>query len=293
MSKKNKEKKNEMAAGFFMDRPTDASTYPHYVTMNDVNTTWFKPITTDHTLQKLITQLMHDIVLNSNSDKTLAEMGFFHQISILCEDGRIHTRVYFHPELATYKKGTANGRYDLSPIPQLGIFNGYLFVLTGENIDLTQVIGFDKVMLPKCKIEYDEAGKPALVLKKDASDLKLQEAMYLECNLPITVAAAMDLDLADANFSVKALTVGMESKKKKIMIDGKENSYPVWINVTHSHDNGNQTRGYDVNSVIPYLTSLSLRRSSKREVQKELMQKAADKAEKQSKKGAKKNYKYM
>lgn len=278
MSKKNKNKKMKY------ETPTEVlfsdSIYPEFTVQGGVVYTRFQPIGFGHELQHLMTDLLHELVMKY-SDMTLAEMGFLHTISILYEEGRVKMRIYFNPDLATYREEQANGQSVMKPIPQFGIMNGYFFVLPGKDIDLTQVIGFDKILVQKSKIEYDELGKPALKLKKDASDMKMQEVLYVECNLPVTIAACMDLNLFDPNFKVSIETVGQTNNpKKRIIVDGKENSYQIWVNVQHSADES----GYDPDTALPYLIGLADRRNEKDDAQKELADRAAEDAKKKKKK---------
>lgn len=263
--------------------------YPKCVTYDGIVHTRFNPMGFGHELQTRMTKLFHQLVME-HSDLTMAEMGYLHQSSILFEDGRIKVRMYFHPELATYREIQANGNTIMKPIPQLGCMNGYFFILTGDNIDLNQVIGFDKILIPKFKIEYDELGKQAVRLKRNVEDTKLQEVMYVECNLPITVAACMDLSLADSNYRVSVETVGQTNNpKNRIIIDGKENSFQVWVDLQFSEGNC----GFDPGEVVPYLLSLVEKNRNRYDDQKKLAEKAEEKTEKNKKKSKKASAKFM
>ena len=197
-------------------------------------------------------------------------------------------RMYFAPQLASEEHQSANGHVENVPIRWFLRLNHYFFVV--QDNDLSGVTGFEKIVAPKYKIEYDELGRPAVKLKKDGSDMKLQEVMYIDCNLPITIAACLGISLADPNFKVGIETVGQTAdKKKRIIIDGKENSYPIWINVEHSVN----PRSYDPVEVIPYLVGLTEKRQTRYKEQKKLAEKAADDSEKKSKKKNKNKCKYL
>lgn len=268
------------------------SEYPHNVIYDDVVHTRFKPMGFGHELQKLMVGLLHAIAMDKSTmfgePMTLNEIGFLHQISILYEEGRVKMRMYFAPQLASEEHQSANGHVENVPIRWFLRLNRYFFVV--QDNDLSGVTGFEKIVAPKYKIEYDELGRPAVKLKKDGSDMKLQEVMYIDCNLPITIAACLGISLADPNFKVSIETVGQTAdKKKRIIIDGKENSYPIWINVEHSVN----PHSYDPVEVIPYLIGLTEKRQTRYKEQKKLAEKAADDSEKKSKKKNKNKCKYL
>ena len=255
--------------------------YPNYVKADDgVAHTWFHPIGYGHQLQQLITKLLHTLVMKY-SDKTLSEMGYFHHSSILLVDGRVDIRIYFKQELATVEKPTMNGQTYVEPIPQLGIFNGYLFYLEGDQIDLRDVVGYGEELMPKCKIGFNELGHPALFFK-EGGEMKKQNVCYIKCNLPILMAAAMDLDLLDPNFNVMVRTVGYGSnRKRQVVLDGKENQLPIWVGVQHTEEDH---KSYDPNNVRTYLVNLQEKISKRHEKQRELMSHAEEKTSKEKKK---------
>lgn len=268
---------------------TDAC-YPNMISSDGIVFTTFKPIGFDHEIQTLMTKLFHNLVMKF-SDKTMSEMGYTHQIAVLFENGTIKLRMYFHPELATYEELSANGKAVRKPIPQLGIMNGYFFILPGNSIDLSLVTGIEKIMMPKVKIKYNERGNLAIKVKDDAT-MKLQDAFYVECNLLLTVASILNLNLTDPNYTVKATTVSQTDKKRAILVDGRNNSYQIWINVTFSEDSAISS-GYDPEDAIPYLTAIASKAIDAKQSQKKLMRKAEDKAEKKKNNDKKKLSKYL
>lgn len=261
MGKKNKDKNQREVTDANIMFKDEHRIYPNVIVnqSSKVAMTRFKPVGYGHDLQELISTKLHDLVMqNPGCDMTLAEMGYLHRIMILQEDGRIRIKIYFNPELATYKQTTPNGQYIIKPIPQLIIMNKYFFIIDDVNA-LPNVIKFEKALMPKGKVQYDELGKPTIKLKNDGTDLKYQETMYVECNFPMTIAAAMDINLDDPNYRVSASTLGKTNQKTKaIMIDGKENSFPIWIDLEFtSWDLDDSHAGYDTDSVVPYLLSLA------------------------------------
>lgn len=287
MGKKDKSKEQ---APHDVRTPRLKSDYPVYpltsTSVEDgatIEATSFSPIGYGHEFQRLITMKLHALVMGM-STKTLAEMGYLHRVMVSYEEGKIRIRIYFHPELATYKEETANGQYVLKPIPELMIMNKHFFIVP-NNGDATGIIGVEKALAPRGKIEYDELGKRALRLKRDGTDLKYQEVIYVECNLPITVASVMDISLADPNFKVTAETIGQPGQKRNIMIDGKENSYPVWIHVAYTSPRyDNSYVGYSTDDVIPYLTMILSSREKSYKNTKTLTEKVSDTAKKKEKK---------
>lgn len=265
--------------------PLTATSVENGVTIEETS---FSPVGYGHELQRLITLKLHELVMEM-STKTLAEMGYLHRVMVSYEDGKIRIRIYFHPELATYKEETANGQYVLKPIPELMIMNKYFFIVP-DNGDATGIIGIEKVLAPRGKVEYDELGRRALRLKRDGTDLKYQEAVYVECNLPITIAAVMNISLDDPSFKVTAETIGQPGQERNIMIDGKENSYPVWIHAAYTSPRHDDTHvGYSTDDVIPYLTMLAECRERSYKNTKKLTEKVSDTAKKKEKKEKKKS----
>ena len=289
---KDKKKKDMQNAGYVNPIQNSAVCYPNTIADGEMEYTTFKPIGFDHAIQTQMTKLLHNLVMKY-SDKTMSEKGFMQQIAVLFEDGAIKLRMYFHPELATYEERTANGQVSRKPIPQLGIMNGYFFVLSGNKIDLTQVTGIEKIMMPKAKIKYNERGMLAVKIKdQDASSMKLQDVFYVECNLRLTIAAILNLKLTDPNYMVKVTTISQSNQKRAILVDGRNNSYQVWIHVAYSSDES-ISRGYDPEDAIPYLTALASKVVDSKQSQKKLMREAEDKSEKKKSSDMKKLSKYL
>lgn len=288
MSKKDKMKK--FSVNKALDSMMDMNvSYPDMLTNDHVVYTKFKPIGFDHSIQTLMTELLHKLVMQY-SDLTMSEMGYMHQISVLFSDGGIRIRMYFHPDLATQTFMTANGRTYQKPIPQIGIMNGYFFVIPGDQIDLSQVTGIEKIMAPKTKIKFNARGNKHLIIKDDAS-MKLQEALYVECNLPITIAAIMDIDITDPDFSVSASTVSQADNKRAILVDGRSNSYQIWVNVKFG-ERATET-GYNPNDAYAYLVQLASQIQDAKSVQKKLMSQASEATEKKTKNEYKRYSRYL
>ena len=292
MSKDKKKNKNEnpFKPQSNISEATPKSYYPNMVSTDGVVYTSFMPIGYDHEFQSLMTKLLHGLVMKF-SDKTMSEMGYMHQIAVLFENGAVKLRMYFHPELATYEEHAANGRVIRKPIPQFGIMNGYFFILPGDSIDLTAVTGIEKIMMPKAKIKYNERGNLSVKIKEDAT-MKLQDAFYVDCNLLTTVASVLNIKLTDPNFAVKVNTISQVDKKRAILVDGRNNTYQIWIHVTFSADDS-ISLGYNPEDAIPYLTAIAVKAADAKQTQKKLMREAEDQTEKKNKDDKRKLSKYL
>lgn len=237
----------------------------------------FEPVGSSHELQLLITDAMHHLVIEDGR-VTLAELGFLHQVMIsYCED-HVSVKIYFHPKLATNMMRGINNATKLVPRKELEIFKNYLYVG-----NLEDVITYDTIQMPRCYIEDDELGRPALRMKNsDKTDD--MEVLVLNCNLPLAVAFACDLSVADPMFAVSYETVGATGKNVKghlVLNVGAKQEFPVTVRVRFTDNTVcPDYNSYDPDAAVPYLISLAEKARDARNNQKKLARKVSNDAKK-------------
>ena len=114
----------------------------------------------------------------------------------------------------------------------------------------------------------------------------------MDCNLLTTVASVLNIKLTDPNFAVKVNTISQVDKKRAILVDGRNNTYQIWIHVTFSADDL-ISFGYNPEDAIPYLTAIAVKAADAKQTQKKLMREAEDQTEKKNKDDKRKLSKYL
>lgn len=226
--KKNKKNKHEVNA---------EGIYPNIITENGVSTTTFSPMGTGHQLQHLITEKLHKLIVDDpNCKYTLAELGYLHFISVQMENRRLKIQIYFDPKLALTKTVTMSGqiRYQIRP-ELMYLFNNRFVILSSDNAgiaNLDGVVTIEKILCPQGKIKFDELGRNAMYIKKDALDMKEREVVAINCNMLITMAFLLDTDFNDEAYKVSVQSASNNvNSDTSIMIDGNTGTYPAWITV--------------------------------------------------------------
>lgn len=213
-----------------------------------------------HDLQNMITETMHDLVME-RGDFTLAELGYLFSSTLgySREEDQIHLRIYFDPRLACRAVRNPNtGKKSLVPVAELYTFQNYFFV--GQ---VTDCMGFTKMTLPKYKVEADELDRAAVKFK-DNDKYEEVTVMYLECNLAITLAAICNIDLKDPGFTIKYSMDDIKKKKSalKVSINPEDyNQFPIDISVQYSGTPEEYNIQYDPEDAIPYLTERMQKRA--------------------------------
>lgn len=220
--------------------------------------TTFSPVGTDHGLQDLITQGLHNAVKSDRTcTSTLAELGYLHFSTVEISNGRIQMKIFFDPRLCTNEVLAANGRKSLQIKPELIRLVNNRFVIVAQDspgdttINLEGIIGVEKTLAPQGKIKYDELGRPALYLKKDTSDMKSREVIVVYCNMMTALAYLLDIDMT-AGYHISTVSASNRTNSdSKVMIDGYNEVHPVWITVRYTKN------GYDPRTVVSYLRNLA------------------------------------
>lgn len=238
----------------------------------------YPPNGTDHTLQKRITDLM-DTIVSQTAKFTLAELGYLHINTLTYNkiQGTINLRVYFDVHYAARAKvSETSQKREIVPVEELKVFEGYLYVG-----NLTDAITYERVMAPPTKAMEDELHRASLRIK-DSSKYVETDALVLNCNLPITMAAAHNHSLTDPEFRVQYATMGKGGKKAERTIITSANMDDVPLSVTVNMSASGYT-GYNPDDAIPYLTMLleNTRRMTKNR------DKIRDRVKKDAKKGKK------
>ena len=240
----------------------------------------YPPIGQSTDIQDLITMLMHECVLRHGA-MTLAEIGYLNMNSLMYnrKRGSIDLKVYFDPRFCMVPVKNTTGSSDkIRPRDQLRCFEGYLYVG-----NLNDCISFEKIRVPKTEVIDDELGLKALRIKNmDKSEEKA--VAVLHCNLPIAIAAAMNISLSDPQYSIKCSTVA-GTKSKNIIMVGDSEDIPVALKVIRGTTCADLA--YDPDEIDDYLEMKSSKQVDQREKHEEIAEKIKKKAKDQKKKAEK------
>lgn len=235
-------------------------------------------------LKRDITKLL-DRIVKENSKFTLAEMGYLHMNLISFCNGQVNAKIYFAPELATQTETNGvNTDGKIVPHKALEVFQNYLYV--GE---LKNAVTFESMPVPRYDIERNERDQLAIRIKDGKKINEDGEAVVLNCNLLLLIAAVLDVNPNDPNFDVKVETVGKSKKKDRdmaIMINaGAQQEFPVRITAQYTViDNvGTAIVPYEPDAAIPFLMNRMKKMQEMKTTKNKLANKASDNAKETAK----------
>ena len=235
-------------------------------------------------LKRDITKLLDQIV-KENSKFTLAEMGYLHMNMISFCNGQINAKIYFAPELATQTETNGvNTNGKIVPHKALEVFQNYLYV--GE---LKNAVTFESMPVPRYDIERNERDQLTIRIKDGKKINEDGEAVVLNCNLLLLIAAVLDVNPNDPNFDVKVETVGKSKKKDRdmaIMINaGAQQEFPVRITAQYTViDNaGTAIVPYEPDAAISFLMNRMKKMQEMKSTKNKLANKASDNAKETAK----------
>ena len=235
-------------------------------------------------LKRDITKLLDQIV-KENSKFTLAEMGYLHMNLISFCNGQVNAKIYFAPELATQTETNGvNTNGKIVPHKALEVFQNYLYV--GE---LKNAVTFESMPVPRYDIERNERDKLTIRIKDGKKINEDGEAVVLNCNLLLLIAAVLDVNPNDPNFDVKVETVGKSKKKDRdmaIMINaGAQQEFPVRITAQYTViDNaGTAIVPYEPDAAISFLMNRMKKMQEMKSTKNKLANKASDNAKETAK----------
>lgn len=247
---------------------------------------------TDHELQQLITDFLHRRVME-NGTCTLAQLGYLNMNTVSYVEDHVEVKLYFHAGLATDVTKLSNGREIRSPKNELMMFHKYLFIGS-----LQDAVAYDTIPVPKYYIDRDDLGKPTLQFRTNTKKIKENTSvLVLRCNLVLTMAAALNLNLMDPNYKVTYDTLGSSNKKNKdnhiVITVGNRQEYPVKVTVQCTSDSMHY---FDPELTYPFIESRIAKNrqamQNRKLVQKNVSEKA-EKLQKNQKDFAGKNFKKM
>lgn len=235
-------------------------------------------------LKRDITKLLDQIV-KENSKFTLAEMGYLHMNLISFCNGQVNAKIYFAPELATQTETNGvNTNGKIVPHKALEVFQNYLYV--GE---LKNAVTFESMPVPQYDIERNERDQLTIRIKDGKKINEDGEAVVLNCNLLLLIAAVLDVNPNDPNFDVKVETVGKSKKKDRdmaIMINaGAQQEFPVRITAQYTViDNaGTAIVPYEPDAAISFLMNRMKKMQEMKSTKNKLANKASDNAKETAK----------
>ena len=235
-------------------------------------------------LKRDITKLLDQIV-KENSKFTLAEMGYLHMNLISFCNGQVNAKIYFAPELATQTETNGvNTNGKIVPHKALEVFQNYLYV--GE---LKNAVTFESMPVPRYDIERNERDQLTIRIKDGKKINEDGEAVVLNCNLLLLIAAVLNVNPNDPNFDVKVETVGKSKKKDRdmaIMINaGAQQEFPVRITAQYTViDNaGTAIVPYEPDAAISFLMNRMKKMQEMKSTKNKLANKASDNAKETAK----------
>ena len=235
-------------------------------------------------LKRDITKLLDQIV-KENSKFTLAEMGYLHMNLISFCNGQVNAKIYFAPELSTQTETNGvNTNGKIVPHKALEVFQNYLYV--GE---LKNAVTFESMPVPRYDIERNERDQLTIRIKDGKKINEDGEAVVLNCNLLLLIAAVLDVNPNDPNFDVKVETVGKSKKKDRdmaIMINaGAQQEFPVRITAQYTViDNaGTAIVPYEPDAAISFLMNRMKKMQEMKSTKNKLANKASDNAKETAK----------
>ena len=230
-------------------------------------------------LKRDITKLLDQIV-KENSKFTLAEMGYLHMNLISFCNGQVNAKIYFAPELATQTETNGvNTNGKIVPHKALEVFQNYLYV--GE---LKNAVTFESMPVPRYDIERNERDQLTIRIKDGKKINEDGEAVVLNCNLLLLIAAVLDVNPNDPNFDVKVETVGKSKKKDRdmaIMINaGAQQEFPVRITAQYTviDNTGTAIVPYEPDAAISFLMNRMKKMQEMKSTKNKLANKASDNA---------------
>lgn len=235
-------------------------------------------------LKRDITKFL-DRIVKENSKFTLAEMGYLHMNLISFCNGQVNAKIYFAPELATQTETNGvNTNGKIVPHKALEVFQNYLYV--GE---LKNAVTFETMPVPRYDIERNERDQLTIRIKDGKKINEDGEAVVLNCNLLLLIAAVLDVNPNDPNFDVKVETVGKPKKKDRdmaIMINaGAQQEFPVRITAQYTViDNaGTAIVPYEPDAAISFLMNRMKKMQEMKSTKNKLANKASDNAKETAK----------
>lgn len=235
-------------------------------------------------LKRDITKLLDQIV-KENSKFTLAEMGYLHMNLISFCNGQVNAKIYFAPELATQTETNGvNTNGKIVPHKALEVFQNYLYV--GE---LKNAVTFESMPVPRYDIERNERDQLTIRIKDGKKINEDGEAVVLNCNLLLLIAAVLDVNPNDPNFDVKVETVGKSKKKDRdmaIMINaGAQQEFPVRITAQYTviDNTGTAIVPYEPDAAISFLMNRMKKMQEMKSTKNKLANKASDNAKETAK----------
>lgn len=276
MSKKNKKKKNKGYADFdeyeVRDSFDDESEHEEVVQLQRAHFEMGTDETTS--IQKAMTAFIHDRVMEVGKF-TMAELGYLHACSLTGDKktGAIDLCVYFDAALATRKVvNPVNGKTMYRPVNELNIFANYLF--TG---DIMNCVTMENMMTPRVTGNTDRAGRVAISIS-DKKKTDYRAVLVLHCNVALTVAAILGINLLDPNFTVRCKTIQQESPDD-IVTDEQNTTVPVGVYVTWN--GANDSNWYDPADAETYVSLQSASASERKDLEKDFQKKLKNKSAKE------------
>ena len=155
--------------------------------------------------------------------------------------------------------------------------------------ELKNVVTFESMPVPRYDIERNERDQLTIRIKDGKKINEDGEAVVLNCNLLLLIAAVLDVNPNDPNFDVKVETVGKSKKKDRdmaIMINaGAQQEFPVRITAQYTViDNaGTAIVPYEPDAAISFLMNRMKKMQEMKSTKNKLANKASDNAKETAK----------
>ena len=277
MGKNKKKKKNKGYADFEEYEIRDSFEDDEKDEVVQLQRAYFEMGTDETTsIQRVMTKFIHDRVMEVGKF-TMAELGYLHACSLTGDKktGAIDLCVYFDAALATRKVvNPVNGKTLYRPVNELNIFANYLF--TG---DIMKCVTLENMLTPRVAGNTDRAGRMAISIS-DKKKTDYRAVLVLHCNVALTVASILGINLLDPNFTVRCKTIQPKDESPDdIVTDEQNTTVPVGVYVMWN--GANESNWFDPADAESYVALQNASVSERKDLEKDFQKKLKKKSERE------------
>ena len=277
MGKNKKKKKNKGYADFEEYEIRDSFEDDEKDEVVQLQRAYFEMGTDETTsIQRVMTKFIHDRVMEVGKF-TMVELGYLHACSLTGDKktGAIDPCVYFDAALATRKVvNPVNGKTLYRPVNELNIFANYLF--TG---DIMKCVTLENMLTPRVAGNTDRAGRMAISIS-DKKKTDYRAVLVLHCNVALTVASILGINLLDPNFTVRCKTIQPKDESPDdIVTDEQNTTVPVGVYVMWN--GANESNWFDPADAESYVALQNASVSERKDLEKDFQKKLKKKSERE------------
>lgn len=204
-----------------------------------LKTKTFRPVGVSNEFNQAVTLLLHRLLM-ADAKTTLDRIGYIAS-SAMVVDGKLQIKMYFDSELATTTvRQKGNGKATWAPKDELRVLEGWVIDTALENW-----CTIESAVTPKYKVETtdDVSNEPvSRVVFKEAKKngknaTETNRCLIVNCSPMVTLAALVDIDLYDPEYTFNVVPVVNEGKSEKVILTaGSQTEIPATICISCSDD---------------------------------------------------------